>query len=247
MSRLPAQQRGWEERPRYREAYPRLDIMLATASFDAGQTICEFTDRRGERNGIARFGRSGDRCRLDYCFYFPQTGHVRHWVEFDLRPVGDGSTPRRVTIPCPVCGSSRKILYFKDAWTCAPCAELLARVQLIPPAVRKWEKFDRLSQDFESGKPHGMHNSTYSRILANIHKIETELYGKPRVYASEKYFEYVSCTWRSTSGGDNFLLPPQPAPEVHPDPRVPCVPLGIRADASSTMPGGYETDDPSRL
>jgi hypothetical protein len=235
-----------KERPRYREAYPRLDIMRAAGSFDAGQPICEFTDGLGQRHGIARFDRRGDLCQIEYHFHFPQTALASDWIELQLAPVDNGFT-RRVTILCPVCGSSRKILYFKDAWTCASCAELLARIQLIHPDARKWEKLDKLSRGMESGKPHGMHSSTYTRLISEIQAIEKSLYGHSRVYASNKYSDIVKSSWRARVDSDELLFPTLAMPAPSPAPSEPYAPIGVRADVPPATLGDYEVDDRSDL
>ena len=235
------------KRPRYREAYPQLDVLNALRSFNKGQTICDFADSSGEKKGVAKFDRRGDRCQLQYHFHFPQTALARDWVELELAPVSNGFTDSRVMVVCPVCSGRKRNLYFRDAWSCASCAELLCRVQLIHPDSRKWEKLDRLSRGLERGKPHGMHSKTYSNRLSDILVLKNELYEKPRVYASNKYADIVSSTWRLPVSGDDFWFPSPPMPPTASAAPVRCAPVGVGRANLPARHGDYETKNAEDL
>ena len=195
------------ERPRYREAYPQLDIMQAKAAFDRGDTICEYTDRFDEALGVARFDLRSDSCQLEYELRFPFTETCTDWKQFELTPSPNEIAQNRIMILCPSCETKKKILFFKDKWSCASCLNLSFRSQLIHPLSRKWENFDILNNRLKGGKPHGMHNKTYTKLLGNLETLSQDLYDKKHTFASDKYSDFVKCIWRYPVRRDEYFFP----------------------------------------
>ena len=138
MYRFKPSQKRVEEPPRYREAYPQFDVMRARAALDRGHSICDFTDRRGDPHGLARFNICGDRCQLEYYFHFRHTEIGAGWIELGLLPTSNGIAKTREMVLCPACDTKKRILFFKDTWSCASCLELSFRSQLIHPLSKKW-------------------------------------------------------------------------------------------------------------
>lgn len=245
------------EWPRYREAYPQLDIVQAKAAFDRGDIICEFTDRFDEPLGVARFDIRGDRCQLEYEIRFPFTETRTDWKEFQLVLVPNGIAKNRVMILCPRCTTKKKILFFKkDKWSCASCLKLSFRSQLIHPLSRRWEKFYILANRLESGKPHGMHNKTYIILLSHLELLRKELYGKQHRFASDKYSDILKCIWRSPIPRDGFSIPSIKAAagsverakalsELATRPLI--SPFPSDGGVKRVFRGGFETSDPDDL
>lgn len=237
--------------PRYREAYPHLDIGQAKEAFERGNSICEFTDRSDGPLGLARFDLQGDRCQFEYTLRTPFYGYLNSSTKFELTPILNGIAKGRLTIKCPGCETHKKILFLKDKWRCASCHELSFRSQLIHPLAKKWETFDWLSNRLEYGKPHGMHNKTYILLLKKLEERKEKLCGKPRRFASSKFSEAVEALWRSPlpeedysthsmrveAESDNKYLPPA----VKGQPLLgPCSP---NYDLARQLRLDYETED----
>ena len=238
--------------PRYREAYPYLDIGRAKAAFERGNSICEFTDRFDKPLGVARFDLRGDRCQFEYNVRAPFYGYILSWDEFELTPILNGIAKRRLTIQCTGCTAHKKKLFLKEKWRCASCHELSFRSQLIHPLAKKWETFDALSERLKYGKPHGIHNNTYITLLDKLEECRTKLYGKPRRHASCKFSEIVKTVWRAPLPKDDYLFPSIRA-EANFNTKVllceapllkPITPsFGLGHDVQ----GDYETDDPHQM
>jgi hypothetical protein len=252
MAKVRQLQKWVEERPRYREAYPQFDIVQAQAAMRRGLSICEFTDRWDDPKGVARLTLGNNCCQLDYDFRLPHVGAGKGWQGFDLTHTVNGYVKDRALLICPKCETKKKIVFFKDTWACASCLQLSFRSQLIHPLSKKWEKFDELVGIVKNGKPHGMHNETYDKILVKLEKLEAKLYGKSRRYASDKYSEIVKCTWRDPQLSDHFSLDsithtveldPVGKKEVI-TPAVPLLgPVDLTSDTKQPVPGGYETSE----
>ena len=193
--------------PRYREAYPYLAIGPACTAFDRGHVICDFKDRFDESLGLARFNLRADRCQIEYNVRTPSHGYVNHWETFDLSPISNGIEKRRPTIRCPGCDIGKKILFLKERWRCAPCHELYFRSQLVHPLARKWEAFDALNAQLAFGKPHGLHNTTYIRLLNKLEERRAALDGETRRYASCEFSDIIQTSWRSMSQSDTNFFP----------------------------------------
>ncbi len=249
-----------DERPRYREAYPQFDIIQAMSALNRGHLICEFTDRWGDARGVARFDVCGNRCQLEFDFHFPhtetRTGTGTGWMVFELTPISNGIAKNRVMLLCPACETKKRILFFKDTWSCASCLELSFRSQLIHPLTKKWEKVDQLATRLSRGKPHGIHNTTYAKHLLKLENLRQELYGKNRCYASDKYSAIIECNWRSLIKKDELSFPNADfsffltkAGTVGSDPSPPALigPVDFDGGPYRALRHGYETSDPEDL
>ena len=230
--------------------------MAATAALDRGDTICEFTDRFDVPLGVARFFRRGDRCQLEYHIRFPYDVTTSSWKEFEISPVPDGTTTKRVNILCPDCGAKVVILYFKGRWSCGSCLDLAFRCQLIHPLARKWEKYLALADRLKNGKPFGMYNKTYEKLL-HILEIEREkLYDQEYRTASYKFVDILKYNWRSLlpkdacdlpSVSSNSALAKQASAQRERAPQHLLGPDLVLGDADLAMRGDYETDEPGEM
>ncbi len=197
----PLSSNDW--RPRYREAYPHLDIVEAKSALKRGHSICEFTEPWSEVRGWARCEIIHDRCQLWYDLDVRHVKQAKNSIIFELVPTSNGIVNCRMMLRCPECGRGKRSLFFKDKWACQSCLGLLFRSQVVSPIAVKFEKLKELNEKLEKGRPHGMHNKTYFDIVAKKTKLQQELYGIRPIVASDKFNYILSNNWREDGSNDD--------------------------------------------
>ena len=103
-------------RPRYREAYPELNILEVRGAAKRGHSVCDFTEPWGEVRGRARCEIVHDRCQLWYDLDFRHTESATDWILFDLIPTSNGIDNCRMMLRCPACGAAKLSLFYQDKW-----------------------------------------------------------------------------------------------------------------------------------
>ncbi len=182
--------------PRFREAYPSLNIVNAKAALGRGKPVCDFVDHQGVTRGVARLEITNELCTVEWNFNFPQTGHRSGRRDLAIARANNGFGEHRLMVLCPGCRDKKVTVFFREDWACATCLGLLFRSQLVDPAVRKWAEFDKIKERVGYGRPKGMHNKTYNSLKTKHDKIQKQLYDQERANASIKYVHVINNNWR---------------------------------------------------
>lgn len=164
--------------PKYREAYPRLDVQQACLEQRRGRDICVFRTEKGYVAGDIRFELSGSgddallKGHLSYKYFAP-------WSEgLQIRLTHAPSSVRglrRAAAACPSCGQRRRILIYKDWWACGECHKLHYRRQLVDCQTLAAEDFVEAERRLAIPRPRGMHQKTFAERRAADEKLITRL------------------------------------------------------------------------
>lgn len=214
-----------ENGPRYREAYPRVDILKAAANARKGRDLCVF--------GVGPDG------ILDVLRFTPNAGwteailtgslggpHIDFWkgsTAVELVPSsGKFGTGARAAI-CPACRRRVQILVFTHRWGCPSCARLFYRRQLVDRTILRVEELQAL-RSRPKQRPKGMHQRTFRRrerrAMERIVLLTDGLKKKQTFNVASGHHSYtVEAHWlseqefRTDSRLGGFLLPDRPPSE----------------------------------
>lgn len=107
----------------------------------------------------------------------------------------------RVHLLCPACGDEREKLYLvANQWACRRCHRLVHRTQRMSTIDRNFMKIDDLRRQLAwDGKrvhrPKGMHNSTYVRLVNELHDVEHRTRGHTRGVLNHEIDEVVTTSF----------------------------------------------------
>ena len=190
-------------RPRYAEAYPRLDVGDAQRAYAAGRPVC-IQSRIGR--GVVAVGQITAHLRsgapwplLQAVFWFLADYH--QWMEsavectFRLQAREPALRHLGAYVICDECQSARAVLVYADKrWACRQCHGLRMRSQVIDPGVRLQEKILELEAVVRRGRPKGMHNRTFAAQMAELKSLKAQRSGSGMVVAAE-HDKVVSAKW----------------------------------------------------
>jgi hypothetical protein len=164
--------------PRYREAYPELDIEL----LGRGRNV-----RTGDRD-VVSYSEShavvgtGELKWLEYEFLISCDVYPREYLEATRKSrrvrydfLQQGRDSYRTCAVCPVCAKKATKLYLKnDDWACANCQGLRYRSTFIPAQQRWAEEIDNLNLETKEGRPFGMRQATYEKKVARLEELKAK-------------------------------------------------------------------------
>ena len=183
--------------PKYREAYPRLDVLQAAASARQGCDLCVFGIGPGIM-GALRFTPNQDWTEAGLTGELAGR-HIDIWkgtTTIELIPsAGKFGTGARAA-NCPCCGKRVQVLVFTDRWGCPSCARLLYRRQVVDRTVLLFEDLNAFSSLLK-GRPKGMHQRTFRQAAQRIKALRAELKGRPYQVASVHHRDIVEARWLS--------------------------------------------------
>jgi hypothetical protein len=197
--------------PTYQDGYPRFDIVKAKAALERELTVCEFSNGRGMPFGVALMDGTPDtHFTLKYAIALPFLATRVSSVDLELAPVANNYDPYRVVVLCPGCSKRKIVLVFRNSWKCAACHGLLYRSQCMTTDTRHAEKRNAIKKQIKGGRPKGMQNRTYARLVAEYRKL-TKTVGKGTPLVANDVSSFVVTTeWRTDKADDSFwFLGPQ--------------------------------------
>jgi hypothetical protein len=228
----------------------------ARAASKLGHSICDFTEPWGEVRGWGRCEIVPHRCQFWYDLNVRHTVSARDWIVFDLAPTSNGVDRCRLLLRCPECGSGKQSLFYKDKWACTSCLGLLFRSQIVPSIAIQFEKLKQLNSFLENGRPHGMHNNTFLKIVSKRNNLEDRLHGIRPIVVSEKYVYHLTNEWRHQRSVDEAsFFGPIVDTMVQPERVINRVsesatspnPSELDRNMMRTYRSGYDTYDPEDL
>lgn len=185
--------------PRHREAFPRLDIHAALASFRLNRPICVFTDQAGRKIGVIRVRPTEDAACLtvwgELCGQ-----NVVAWggvMDLALTSSPTGIDPLRKLLLCPRCGRPARTISRFIQWACPGCDGLLSRSQLVHSKVRLRERLEELDSLIKYGRPKGMHQRTYDRHRDQAADIRKKLDRQRLTMPCPEHSRRVTSYWQS--------------------------------------------------
>jgi ribosomal protein S27AE len=183
--------------PKHREAYPKFDVVQSQAAWfrwsDACACVFELNDNRVGDLIVTDSAESF--VEIAYSIAGDHIGREEGQCTFDLRSAGNAVYDARLSLVCPRCSAAKSCLYFKGRWACARCHRLMYRSQLVPKSALLRERYNLLGRDVREGRPKGMHNRTYQRLL-DEHAKMGKLLGRSRTYLSPEQRLQVHSVWR---------------------------------------------------
>lgn len=185
--------------PRYREAYPRLNIAAAERAMHDGRTVCVY-NRGRRRVGHAECDTRGDEhflIKYQIIPDMPGLSHERGLALFQFVTSSNSAVGFKRYFLCPACSKQRQSLRFARSWACAECHGLLSRSQVIPASVSSIERLAALKKLVGRGRPLRMHSRTYERTRAELGALEKAVARMPFAVASEDHCRIVEEEWRS--------------------------------------------------
>lgn len=191
--------------PRYLEAYPELDVALVGRG-------------RGGREGSRRvtwyteFGETAGTGELQWLegaeFLMSCDVHARSYAEatqktrrihYDFLP--RGVRGYRTSALCPVCAKKTPKLYLKDGgWACANCQGLRYRSTFIPPQQRWAEEIANLHDQTKEGRPFGVRETTYRKMLDRIGELNAKRVGE-RKLPGPRFMHCIYAQWDKRKQG----------------------------------------------
>lgn len=191
-------------KPRYREAYPRLDVLRAAAAHRRGRDICVFRDDHRRILGLVRFAPQKDSVAAELTGYLHgpwlslwRDGPRR--IEF-LESRNQPLEMRRAA-NCPACGARVQALVYVTRWGCAKCHRLSYRRQLVDRRTLDAEDLQRAMERLKQPRPKNMHQRKFAaRRVADEATVERlrPLLGDPwRRVASAAHQTRVDGVWMS--------------------------------------------------
>lgn len=188
--------------PKYREAYPRLDILQAAANARKGCDLCVFGIGPQGIMGALRFTPNQDWTEATL------TGELAGrridiWngtTTIELIPSASKFGTGARTANCPSCGKRVQVLVFTDRWGCPSCARLLYRRQIVHRTILLFEELRTLELR-PQGRPKGMHQRTFRarehKATKRIKALRAELKGRRNPIASKHHLGIVEARWLS--------------------------------------------------
>jgi len=186
--------------PKYREGFPRLDIVKGIAAIRRDKPICLFSSRSGIFRGYLNAevdlkGRLVVEFELHAEYLQPQEGCLAFSL---VRPPKQAKLDRHQVI-CPRCGEPFGTLFFTGRWACGGCHGLGYRSQYAGKEVlereRKLARRDKLKSRFAGGRPDGMWQATADKLQRELADLEAWLEREPMVLASKRHSPVISAEW----------------------------------------------------
>jgi hypothetical protein len=213
-----------DAKPRYVEAYPRLNLFDGGLSrFNGGYVpypVVWFRLGTRHAGGIIILSRTEDSVILAYDF--PSLPYCRGTDIAHLRLV-KGSNPvdnARQYFQCEGCDKRTAMLVFAGAWTCPKCRGLRYRSQSVGSNVRRAEKLDRLEAQLGRHRPKHMRQGQYHELQQRAAELRNAI-GYLRHVASAEYADVVEALWMTIKETDGL---PHPDYEIVGGKIVPFVP-----------------------
>jgi len=185
------------ERPlKYREAYPRIDLVEADAAICAARPVCIFWNKKWpigqaylEENETA-----DGSVVLIYFLQGPGMYYGSGRVQLGIERSRAGMKPYRRHLLCPACAHRIQIIILKDCvWKCGSCHGLHYRSQVIDRPAAMAERIATLEERIGQGRPAGMHRSTYARLTHQLDKVRRRVGKFPQ--ASGAHRRIISAQW----------------------------------------------------
>lgn len=177
---------------RYCEAYCRLPVAALYQAFDAGHGTLVWRDATGSVIGSGQVVSRFDNV-MRVSFEHRASGAVEAYageIGFGLVLKQAGLLRREAYGLCPECRRPVKHLIAREhMWKCTRCHGLVNRSSLIRDNSRLTEKVERLAARISGGRPKGMHNATYNRLVAQLAELRERL--GPYALRADSRFEHV--------------------------------------------------------
>ena len=156
-----------DDRPRYREAYPRLDVLKAGAAYRSGRDVCAFQDDRDRVLGVVRF----TLVNLASAILTGVLGgrQLKLWKSpehLDLLTSPNDVAGLRRAAKCPGCERRVQSLVYVDWWACAKCHRLLYRRQLVDRQTLDAEDFTAAERRLKELRPKWRHQRKFAERRA---------------------------------------------------------------------------------
>lgn len=196
--------------PNYTAAFPQFNVTRAAAACSKQQEICAFVDETGRRCGEA-FVTNADNSSVT--LGFAVCGPYLRWqvgscqLSLAKRPTAVHSA--REFVLCPACSKPVRILYLVEGWRCRKCHGLHYLSQLRHPATKWRERLAALDDmGIRRGRPHGMHQRTYQRYVAERDRLAQRLSEARGPATSLRHMQTISSTWMAVADfGDELSHP----------------------------------------
>lgn len=185
-------------RPRYVEAYPRLDLFAGGLSaWNGGEPplpVVRYRIRTFHVGGVIIRARMQHVLVIDY--HFPSLPYCRgrDQAEIKLIKTPNGVDDERQYMQCDGCGYGYSKLVFDQEWRCRRCLNLAYRSQRIGTGVRLTEELYRIEARLGNGRPKHMHQAKYRSDMERAAALRWQL-GFKRPAASLDYTNIVEAEW----------------------------------------------------
>lgn len=200
--------------PKYREGFPRLDIVQAKAAMEQEQPVCVFTSRTEICGGeLLAYVDGEGRLVVDFNLYAEYFNANCDRRVFTMVRAPIRANPDRHLVICPRCEDPFVTLFFNGRWACGDCHRLGFRSQYASKEVLERERYlaerDDLKARFARGKPDGMWQATADKSLRRLADLEAWLEREPMVVASKRHAQVVTGSWMSVEEALRGRLVPE--------------------------------------
>ena len=191
-----------DDKPRYREAYPRLDVLKATAAYRRGRDVCAFHDDSGRVLGVVRF----TLVNLASAVMKGVLGgrQLKLWKgpeHIELLSSSNDIAGLLRAAKCPGCGRRVQSLVYVNWWGCAGCHKLLYRRQLVDRRTLDAEDLVAAEQRLKEFRPRGMQQRTFAARRdadqATVDRLKPMITESWRRVASAAHQPRVKGVWMS--------------------------------------------------
>ena len=154
--------------PRYREAYPKLDVLQGSVAHRRGRDICAYRNESGRPLGVVQFVPQDDLAAavLKTQLHGP---YLTFWVGSAtielLKSTNEPQGIRRAAA-CPACGGRVQTLFYVTSWACAACHKLLYRRQLVDRLTLAAEDLVEAEERLSKRRARGEHQRKFAERQA---------------------------------------------------------------------------------
>ena len=195
------------ERPRYLEAYPRLNMVSAKAATEDGREVCEFANQSRQAIGLARFGdMTANHIVLEYDIAQRNLPHACSAIRLDTVLTPNGVDGCRTITRCPSCMKKTIVLIYVESWACSKCHRLVHRSQTMDTNTRLFEKRNALRKVLSRGRPKGMQRATFLKFCAKRDNLTARLKGQVDFSDESQRGQIIDTIWRTHEPYDSLFF-----------------------------------------
>lgn len=184
----------------HQEAYPRLNVREAHKHVSAGRSLVTWRNQHDAIVGYAnaRIVTVLEVLCLELTYKFIDIPYVLDssgTVFWDLTQRKLRRSGPDCSTTCAPCKKDVRLLIFnEDTWACRSCKGLGYRSQIIGERARRSERLKSVERQICNGRPAGMHQSSYDRLVAEHVRLDS-LVGLRRTTPSAALLDLLEPRW----------------------------------------------------
>ena len=188
----------------YREARPRVDLVVAIAAAKQGKVVCRFQNQFDDVVGEAFF--------LDLEHSPLDLAYMIHGIP-DVAQIGTsyGDSPNRSRVlreyfQCPLCKKRVAIVAFVQIWACCRCLKLHYRSQVVPPDELRLQRVNAINAKIGRVRPTRMRETTFRALDAERRALKASLGRFPKL-ASTGHQTVITAKWVTLEQAGELMHP----------------------------------------